>query len=251
MFTFYNFRRGDYSELLADDRDDDVPLRQHRIRHEHVLEASILPGDTLASISIRFNCSVQDIKRLNKIDKDNEIFAYRVLKVPLTAQNILLDTLPKVHKSGQSSPNNKEKVPSSSEAIPNKDKLEEKLLLASVSNAVIAKSEDAADNPSTSTTVPDINDPLIDRTQFRGYPKTFGAPKTDFSSFVDECEINWIVLLFVILAVCIIAPLIYVYLAYEHPEEFSHHSRYDDMDPKRLHHFVPITIPHTNTTPKS
>lgn len=246
MFTFHIFRRGDYTELIDDDKDF-VPLRQQKIRQEQqTLEAEILPSDNLVSISLRFNCTVQDIKRLNKIDKDNEIFAFKVLKVPLTAQNILLDTLPKVHKSGQSSPSNKEKVSSSSDAIPNKAKLEEKLLVASVSSAVIAKSEDAADNLATSTTLPDFNDPLIDRTKFRGYPKTFGAPKNNFIADGD-CELNWIVLLFVILAICVIVPLIYVYVAYEHPEEFSHHSRYDDTDSKRLHHFVKHNL---ETSPK-
>lgn len=232
----YVWRRGDYSELSTDD--NDVPLRQPRIRHEQTLEAEILPNDTLASISLRFNCSVQDIRRLNKIDKDNEIFAFKVLKVPLTAQNILLDTLPKVHRSGQNSPSNKEKVATSTDAIPNQAKLEEKLLVASVSNAVIAKSEDAADSASTSTIHADVQDPLLDRAQFRGYPRTFGAPKNDFISLTDgDCELNWIVLLLVILAICVIVPLIYVYVAYEHPEEFTH-SRYDD-DTKRAQHYVP------------
>lgn len=238
-------RRGDYTELTADDKDY-VPLRQQKIRQEHTLEAEILPSDNLVSISLRFNCTVQDIKRLNKIDKDNEIYAFKVLKVPLTAQNILVDTLPKVHRSGQSSPSNKEKVSCSPDVIPN-EKLEEKLLVASVSSAVIAKSEDAADHPSTNTSLPAINDPLLDRSQFRGYPKTFGAPKNNFTSFNDsDFELNWIVLLFIILAICVIVPLIYVYIAHEHPEEF-HHSRYDDTDSKRLHHY----IRHSENTTKS
>lgn len=185
---------------------------------------------------MRFNCSVQDIKRLNKIDKDNEIYAFKVLKVPLTAQNILLDTLPKVHKSGQSSPNNKEKVSSSNET--SKEKLEEKLLLASVSNAVISESEDAADRAPRifDTSIEDLtSDPLLEGT--RGYPRTFGAPKPDYMDFSgSDCEMNWVVLLFCILAICVIVPLIYVYVAYEHPEEFKKHSRYDDTDLHQLHH---------------
>jgi len=161
-----------------------------------------------------------------------------VLKVPLTAQNILLDTLPKVHKSGQNSPNNKEKV-SSSDGIPSKEKLEEKLLVASVSNAVIAKSDDAADRPADDVET-SVEDPLLDNSQFRGYPRTLGPPKADYLTFNgSDCELNWIVLLVCILALCVIVPLIYVYLVYEHPENFVHeHSRYDDTDlhAKQLHH---------------
>lgn len=182
---------------------------------------------------------IVDIKRLNKIDKDNEIFAFKVLKVPLTAQNILLDTLPKVHKtSGQNSPTNKEKVSSNSADDASKEKLEEKLLVASVSNAVLTTSEDAADRSTNlGSSFEDItSEPLLDRTQFRGYIRTFGAPKSDYLSFNgSDCELNWVVLLLCILAVCLLVPLIYVYIAYEHPEEFSH-SKYDDPDLKRLHH---------------
>lgn len=251
LFTNLCSRRGDYSELLADEDNNDIPLRQQRVRHEHTLEAEILPNDTLNAISLRFNCTIQDLKRLNKIDKDNEIFAFRVLKVPLTAQNVLLDTLPKVHKSGQNSPKNKEKVAGDSTGLmPSKEKLEEKLLVASVSNAVIAKSEDAADHPPSrvETSVDDLaSDPLLDSSnrQFRGYPRTFGAPRNDYALTGNDCELNWIVLLVAILAICIIVPLIYVYVAYEHPEEFTHHSRYDDTDLKMLHHIDDV---HNTTT---
>lgn len=185
------------------------------------------------SISIRFNCSVQEIKRLNKIDRDNEIHAFRVVKVPLTAQNVLLDTLPQVHKSGQNSPKHKEKVIGST-SVESKEKLEEKLLVASVSSAVIAKSEDAADRPSNKAS---FEDPLLDNSQFRGYPRTFGAPRNDYLSFNgSDCELNWVVLLICILAVCVIVPLIYVFLVYEHPEFHPEHSKYDDTDLKQLHH---------------
>lgn len=204
----------------------------------------MLPGDTLASISLRFDTSVEKIKRLNKIDKDNEIHAFKVVKVPITAQNILLDTLPKVHKSGNSSPSNKEKVLHNE--IPSNEKLEEKLLLASVSNAVISRSEDAADHPTNLDAETSVEDPLLK--QFRGYPRTFGAPKNDYMTFIDgsDCELNWIILLICILAVCVIVPLIYVYLVYEHPEKFHHeHSKFDDQHFERLQpHLDHITSTH-------
>lgn len=214
-------------------------IRQNRIRHEQILEAEVLVNDTLASIALRFNCTVADIKRLNKIERDNEIFAYKILKVPLTAHNILLDTLPKVHKSGNSSPQASGKIETASNVLPNKEKLEEKLLLASVSNATIAKSHDAADRlEETNTTMNDddeshINEPLLSRKQFRGYPKAIRPPPTNLLQSFDgsDCELNWIFLLIAILAMCFIIPLIYIFLIYEHPENFhAIHSKYDDPD---------------------
>lgn len=245
----FNFRRSDYYELLQDETDS-IPLqsdsnRQLKIRQEQVLEAEVQRDDTILSLAIRLNCSVQDIKRLNKIEKDNEIFAFKVVKVPLTTQNLLLDTLPKVHKSGQSSPNTRHKEILQHEIdATQKEKLEEKLLVASVSSAVISKPEDAADRPVNE--IETAEDPLVDRRHFRGYPRQI-APKNDFLSFNgSDCELNWIVLLVCILAVCVIVPLIIFYMVYEYPEKFEHHEhiKYDDPDlgPRQHQHLNDVHV---------
>lgn len=191
----------------------------------------MLENDTIHSIAIRNNCSVSDIKRLNKIQQDNEIYAFKKLKVPLNPLNVLVDTLPKVHKSGNSSPN--KNLPISSSTIESKETLEEKLLLASVSNAVIKTSDNDESSSNEPTAESGPSEPLIQPSkQFRGYPKSIKLPKNDFLSINgSDCEISWVILLVVILAFCVIIPLIYVYAVYEHPERFNHsHSRYDDPD---------------------
>ena len=226
--SHFSFRRPEISNynLLFEEESNDIQLtdsnRQQRIRQEQTLEAEILENDTLASIALRFNCTVADIKRLNKIEKDNEIFAFKVLKVPLTAHNILLDTLPKDEGSKRNEP----EAPPTVDNV-QLDKIEEKLLLESVSNVTISKSPDARD--SSETIVDESNEPLLDRNLFRGYPRSIPAPK-DFLKFNgSDCELNWIFLLIAILALCVIVPLIYVFLIYEHPEKYhATHSRYDD-----------------------
>lgn len=160
-----------------------------------------------------------------------------MLKVPATAQNILLDTLPKVHKSGHNSPTSKEIVPAkSSQGDTNREKLEEKLMIASVCNATITTSPERPSN-SLESSIEDLSsEPLLDRTQFRGYIKTFGAPKNEFLTFNgSDCELNLVVLLLCILAICLIIPFIYTYMAYHYPDQFSH-SKYDDTDLHQLHH---------------
>lgn len=79
-------------------------------RFENTIEAKVEPGDTLQAIALRFHCTVADIKRLNKIDKDNEIHARKVVKIPVTIHNVLLDNLPAVHKSGNNSPRQGQKT---------------------------------------------------------------------------------------------------------------------------------------------
>lgn len=206
-----------------------------KIRHEQTLEAEVLENDTIHSIAIRNNCSVSDIKKLNKIHQDNEIYAFRTIKVPLSAHNILVNTLPRTHKSGNNSP----KVSyDTKNSLPSKEKLEEKLLIASVSsNAVIKKADcgnklDELDDFSNLEDEMQHNEPLLKDTRFRGYPKTIKLPKNDFLTFNgSDCELSWVFLLIVILAFCVIIPLIYVYAVYEHPENFNHsHSKYDDPE---------------------
>ena len=120
--------------------------------------------------------------------------------------------------------------------MPSKEKLEEKLLLASVSNAVIKNSESSSDKTDNEDSRLEnellLNEPLLRNTQFRGYPKSIKLPKNDFLSFNgSDCELSWVFLLIIILAFCVIIPLIYVYAVYEHPEQFNHsHSKYDDPD---------------------
>lgn len=103
------------------------------------------------------------MKRLNKIEKEIEIHARKVIKVPVNAHTILLNTtnsdvLPIVHKSGQSSPNHAGDIYNSSKDIhsiidtsqqlPNSI-LDEKLLVASVSLASNSFGRDKTGNSST------------------------------------------------------------------------------------------------------
>lgn len=93
--------------------------------------AEVLDGDTLAAIALRFHCTVADLKRLNKIDKEMEIYARKTVRIPITPQNALvLDNLPKIHKSGNNSPKNGGTI-----GNPQLNQLDEKLIVASVANS--------------------------------------------------------------------------------------------------------------------
>lgn len=97
---------------------------------------------------------VADIKRLNKIDKDNEIYARKIIKIPVTVHSVLLETLPIVHKSGNSSPRLLSLEEPNITRNPLEDSkimLEEKLLVASV-NAAGAPTSSAVDSNTINTT---------------------------------------------------------------------------------------------------
>lgn len=192
---------------------DEVPLemRSNRSR-EPTLEAEVLEGDTLASIALRFNCTVADLKRLNKIDKDFEIHARKTLKIPITAHNVLLDTLPAVHKSGNNSP----KVVNG-ESTQKLEDLDERLIVASIANSEYVSSE-YRDFPRGEGD-PSITDPL-DGVDAPIPTVVLAKPRMDFSINGSDCDLNWIFLFVCILALCFAIPLVYIfYIA----EEKIHH----------------------------
>lgn len=192
----------EYQEL----NDNDVLLENRLPRRiEPTMEAEVLEGETLASLAIRFNVSVADVKRLNKIDKDNEIFARKTLRIPITPHNILLDTssLPSVHKSGTNSPKHMPQSQNGATALD--PQLNEKLIVASVANSeyvndVILNSRVTLQAYTDDVTADEQPQPTV----------ILAKPRMDFSFNGSDCDMNWVCLFFCILALCFAIPLIYV-----------------------------------------
>ncbi|VEN48273.1 unnamed protein product [Callosobruchus maculatus] len=67
----------------------------------HTVEKLIQEGDTLQSLAIRYHCTIEDLKRLNSIHKENEIFARPTIRVPHRPFTMALAG---VHSSGTTSP---------------------------------------------------------------------------------------------------------------------------------------------------
>ncbi|XP_063225347.1 lysM and putative peptidoglycan-binding domain-containing protein 3 [Bacillus rossius redtenbacheri] len=95
---------GGYSLLATDESSGDgdhLPLES--FRQELCLEKQLQPGDTLQSLALQFNCSTAELKRVNRILKENEIFALRVVKIPARCYSLLTERLPGVHTAACSS----------------------------------------------------------------------------------------------------------------------------------------------------
>uniref|UniRef100_A0A1Q3F238 Putative conserved plasma membrane protein n=1 Tax=Culex tarsalis TaxID=7177 RepID=A0A1Q3F238_CULTA len=210
---------------------------------ERWMEAQILPGDTLQAIALRFNCTIAELKKINKIDKDNEIFARRIIRVPITPHSILLETLPKVHSSGNSSP--KRNVPDAAQTaalvIEKQTNLDEKLIVAAVSTASYRTDPTAASVTATSSFSAGDGFPVDQSAATAGQtehapllsgeyddnlpqPRPLKLPSNDFSCSGSDCDISWICLLVCILALCFAIPLIYVIYVAEHIEKYHHDS---------------------------
>ncbi|XP_050075341.1 lysM and putative peptidoglycan-binding domain-containing protein 4 [Anopheles maculipalpis] len=240
-------------EPYTTDYSDFPPAQQKSPPIERWLEAQILPGDTLQAIALRFNCSIPQLKKLNKIDKDNEIYARNVIRVPVTPHSILLETLPRVHTSGNSSPKNITNTPPNVDHVPagtSKATLDEKLILAAVSNASIQPSSSAATQFPKKSSGKQHRDlsarsneieleelhgeadglasqPLLLSGEYDDsipQPRSLRLPANDFSCNGSDCDISWICLLVFILALCFAIPLIYVVYVAEHIDKYHHDS---------------------------
>lgn len=61
---------------------------------ETYLTHSVLSGDTLHALSIQYGVTVADLKRINGLYTDNELFAHRIIRVPVPCDSLLLGSLP-------------------------------------------------------------------------------------------------------------------------------------------------------------
>ncbi|XP_012275549.1 lysM and putative peptidoglycan-binding domain-containing protein 3 isoform X2 [Orussus abietinus] len=62
-------------------------------RKVEVINVVINPNDTLQALALRYRCTISELKRINKIHKENEIYAHRLIKVPVQPFSILTETL--------------------------------------------------------------------------------------------------------------------------------------------------------------
>ncbi|XP_034177136.1 lysM and putative peptidoglycan-binding domain-containing protein 3 isoform X2 [Osmia lignaria lignaria] len=69
-------------------------------RKVEVITIQLKPEDTLQALALRYRCTISELKRINKIHKDNEIYARRFIKVPIQPFSILTESLEK-NQSGQ------------------------------------------------------------------------------------------------------------------------------------------------------
>ncbi|XP_053683643.1 lysM and putative peptidoglycan-binding domain-containing protein 3 [Sabethes cyaneus] len=217
---------------------DDIPMCEPKLEsYGNWIEAQILPGDTLQAIALRFNCTIAELKKINKIDKDNEIFARRIIRVPITPHSLLLETIPKVHSSGNSSPKNAISLAQSSTAIlENKANFDEKLIVAAVSSASykndavnLVSNQNLEETNEISSKQPLLSGEYDDNVP---QPRLLRLPANDFSCNGSDCDISWICLLVCILALCFVIPLIYVIYVAEHIEKYHH----DNLINETSHH---------------
>ncbi|KAL3288771.1 hypothetical protein HHI36_003205 [Cryptolaemus montrouzieri] len=180
------------------------------------VEKIIQEGDTLQSLAIRYHCTIEDIKRLNNIHKENEIYARNSIKVP---QKLFSEPIAMVHLSGSTTPEDKliDIETPKIDVIDLTSKIEKSTPDDTDVNKIIFNSQiiqKPIDNISAENAILDDEEVhLLPRHQ-----TDLIVNKLNCSGI--DGDISLIGLLVCIVVMIFAVPLIYVFYVAEHPEEY-------------------------------
>ncbi|GJQ76520.1 hypothetical protein Trydic_g2223 [Trypoxylus dichotomus] len=187
--------------------DDEVELYPKKIYQEiPTVEKVVEEGDTLQSLAIQYGCSVAELKRLNHILNDNEIYAKGIVKVPDRPFSTILAG---VHSSGRNSPNGQSTL-KKNECL---DSLENKLTSTLLLNVpTTSKNEGLCEEEVT----------LLPNALQESHPEVISK----FSCSGADADISWIALIVCIIIVIVAVPLLLSFDAFEH-SGVHHHSSHN------------------------
>lgn len=248
-----------YNRLTGKDSDDDentelISLPKSTFKEIRTIDKELEEGDTLQNLAIRYHSTLHELKRINKIQNENEIYAKRYIKVPHRSFAMLLsaNNMATVHTSGSTSPSIAEAT--LDDFLDDKplrtaldvDKLENSLLTGFVPddklNAVIFNTTfNATSNNNThhnlsipSSPEPDdaisesVDSPLLnpdhrprDGALAAIEPKV-RVVKPSWLWDGADADISWIALIACVVVLILAVPLIYVLYIAEHPDLYHH-----------------------------
>ncbi|KAK5606426.1 hypothetical protein CRENBAI_021312 [Crenichthys baileyi] len=89
-------RRTNESAVSSDDEELSVvearQMKQDNLRNVHLLEREVLVGDNLNKLALQYGCKVADIKRVNNLMQEQDLFALKLIKIPVQEHSFLTET---------------------------------------------------------------------------------------------------------------------------------------------------------------
>ncbi|CAJ1056828.1 lysM and putative peptidoglycan-binding domain-containing protein 4 [Xyrichtys novacula] len=67
-------------------------LGQDRLKNVQLLEREVLDGDSLNKLALQYGCKVADIKRVNNLMQEQDLFALKSIKIPVQKHSLLTET---------------------------------------------------------------------------------------------------------------------------------------------------------------
>ncbi|CAH0552207.1 unnamed protein product [Brassicogethes aeneus] len=211
------------------DSDEETELLRLKTPKKEIpsIAKEVEENDTLQSLAIRYNCTIEDLKRLNGIQKENEIFAKRTIKVPYRPFTMAIGT----HVSGKSSPSEITEEIVTSNLI-DLDQFHTELnknlesLLPKEENELEVNNIIFNSNLKSNKYHDVQEEQLIDyvEEEVNLLPQIEELPTATLKLKCSgaDGDISWIALIICIGVVIVAVPLIYVFYIAEHPEKYQH-----------------------------
>ncbi|XP_063907999.1 lysM and putative peptidoglycan-binding domain-containing protein 3 [Zophobas morio] len=194
----------------SEDENELSTLRPSPKKERATVEKTVEEGDTLQSLAIRYCCTIEDLKRLNNIHKENEIFAKRTIKVP---HHPISQALAGVHVSGRSSPS----FASTSSQV-DTDRLTSSLKETEV-NQIIFNSNLSQKGAAVEEEEDDDDDEEVHLLPHSDMTEPI-ASRLNCSGVDGDISLKALILCIVILIFAV--PIVYVFYVAEHPEQYHH-----------------------------
>lgn len=84
----YQLRKRD---TVYDSQDFTLP-KPHIQNRKKLIDYEVQSSDTLQSISLRYGCSVAELKLVNKLIKDQDFYAHRTVQIPVSEHGVLIES---------------------------------------------------------------------------------------------------------------------------------------------------------------
>ncbi|KAG7216064.1 hypothetical protein INR49_007816 [Caranx melampygus] len=77
---------------------------QDRLRNIQLLERKVLEGDNLNKLALQYGCKVADIKRVNNLIQEQDLFALTSIKIPVQKHSFLTETYTDLNEAQEEMP---------------------------------------------------------------------------------------------------------------------------------------------------
>lgn len=184
-------------------------------RKVEVISVQLKAEDTLQALALRYRCTISELKRINKIHKENEIYARRFIKVPIQPFSILTESLEKnqsgyIDQSEVSIPTTSKETECTVANLLLRDSVVSELPKAEINTIILNSVCEPLSSYSSSNTLEiasSEHDQLITTVE----SDSQNSPLTDaFKCSGDDCGLSWTQLLGFSLLLGFAGPIIYI-----------------------------------------